>query len=201
MRLRDITVAGSIILALLIATATAVPKVLTLPVSPSGAIVSPAASTAMRQRLWVVTGGQTGVDRATLDTALALFLPVRGWCPKGRLAEDGTIPAVYPLQETTSTEYAVRTEWNVRDSDATMILAYGSLEGGTKLTADLAQKYNRPVLILNALTFSKRDIDRFHKWIQDNHIRILNVAGPRESANPGVIYKRAQEILKQLLRA
>jgi uncharacterized protein YjbI with pentapeptide repeats len=75
-------------------------------------------------RLWIVTGGQTGVDRATLDTALSLFLPVRGWCPKGRIAEDGIIPPVYPLQETTSTDYAVRTEWNVRDSDGTLILAY-----------------------------------------------------------------------------
>ena len=102
-----------------------------------------------RSRLWIVTGGQTGVDRATLDTALSLFLPVRGWCPKGRLAEDGVIPSVYPLQETTSTDYAVRTEWNVRDSDATLILAYGSLTGGTKLTEELAQRYNRPSLVLN----------------------------------------------------
>ena len=149
-------------------------------------------------RLWIVTGGQTGVDRAALDTALSLFLPVRGWCPRGRLAEDGTIPSVYPLQETTSTDYAVRTEWNVRDSDGTIILAYEPLAGGTKLTADLAHKYNRPILVLDALSFSKDDIDRFHRWTQENHIRILNVAGPRESAKPGVIYKRAQDILKQL---
>ena len=152
-------------------------------------------------RLWLVTGGQTGVDRATLDTALSLFLPVRGWCPKGRLAEDGMIPPVYPLQETTSTEYAVRTEWNVRDSDATLILAYGPLEGGTKLTEDLAKRYNRPSLVLNALSLGKTDMTRFWNWIREHNIRILNVAGPRESAKPGVIYSRAREVLKQLLEA
>lgn len=151
------------------------------------------------QRLWIVTGGQTGVDRAALDTALSLFLPVRGWCPKGRLAEDGTIPPVYPLQETPSKEYAVRTEWNVRDSDATLILSYGTLEGGTKLTAELAHKYNRPVLILDALNFKNSDIPSFYKWIEKNRIRILNIAGPRESAQPGTIYTRATYVLNQIL--
>ncbi len=150
-------------------------------------------------RLWIVTGGQTGVDRATLDTALSLFLPVRGWCPKGRIAEDGIIPPVYPLQETTSTDYAVRTEWNVRDSDGTLILAYGPLEGGTKLTLDLAKRYHRPSLVLNALSFSKNDMTHFWSWVQEHNIRILNVAGPRESAKPGVIYSRALNVLKQLL--
>ncbi len=151
------------------------------------------------QKLWIVAGGQTGVDRAALDTGLSLLLPVRGWCPKGRLAEDGKIPLIYPLQETTSTEYALRTEWNVRDSDGTMILAYGPLEGGTKLTANLAHKYHRPLFIINALSFNKDQIPRFHKWIEENHIRILNIAGSRESAQPGVVYSRAKEVLKQIL--
>ena len=199
MRFRDVTVNASIAVVLFMIMAVSIPQVLTAPANPLEAPLIRSAPIALQPRLWLVTGGQTGVDRATLDMALALFLPVRGWCPKGRLAEDGTIPAIYPLQETTSAEYAVRTEWNVRDSDATMILAYGSLEGGTKLTADLTQKYNRPVLVLNAMTFNQRDVDRFHQWIRDKHIRILNVAGPRESANPGVIYQRAQEVLKQLL--
>jgi Circularly permutated YpsA SLOG family len=158
------------------------------------------ASKPVQSRLWIVTGGQTGVDRATLDTALSLFLPVRGWCPKGRLAEDGIIPPIYPLQETTSAEYAVRTEWNVRDSDATLILAYEEpLAGGTKLTQELAQRYRRPALVLNALSFGKQDLDRFWEWISTNHIRILNIAGPRESAKPGTIYSRARDVLKQLL--
>lgn len=166
-------------------------------------IITPTiASEPARERLWIVTGGQTGVDRATLDTALSLFLPVRGWCPKGRLAEDGIIAPVYPLQETTSSEYAVRTEWNVRDSDATLILAYdGPLAGGTKLTQELAQRYRRPALVLNVLSFGKTDRDRFWEWIKKDRIRILNVAGPRESAKPGVIYSRARDVLKQLLES
>lgn len=151
-----------------------------------------------RNHLWIVTGGQTGVDRAALDTALSLFIPVRGWCPKGRLAEDGRIPPVYPLQETTSTDYAERTEWNVRDSDGTLVLAYGPVEGGTKFTVDLAHKYNRPVLIIDALAFSENDTAHFWRWIQEHDIRILNVAGPRESARPGVIYKYARNVLKQI---
>ncbi len=158
-------------------------------------------SISSHQRLWVVTGGQTGVDRAALDTALSLLLPVRGWCPKGRLAEDGKIPSVYPLQETTSTDYAVRTEWNVRDSDGTLVLTYGPLEGGTKLTVDLTRKYNRPVLIIDALSFSEKDATRFWSWIQEHNIRILNVAGPRESSRPGVIYNRARYVLKQILES
>ena len=176
----------------------ALPQAIALPVNLSGALVQSVSAVSSHQRLWLVTGGQTGVDRATLDTALSLFLPVRGWCPKGRLAEDGRIPLVYPLQETTSADYAVRTEWNVRDSDGTLILAYGPLEGGTKLTADLAHNYNRPVLVLDALSFSGNDVARFWGWIQEQHIRILNVAGPRESAQPGVIYKRASSVLHQL---
>jgi len=153
----------------------------------------------IQPRLFVVTGGQTGVDRAALDTALELLLPVRGWCPKGRLAEDGTIPALYPMQETPSTDVALRTEWNIRDSDGTLILSYGSLQGGTLLTAQLADQYKRPSLVLDALAFSQKDVIRFRRWMQTNRIRILNIAGPRESANPGVIYSRAREILKQLL--
>jgi len=190
------TVARSTILALLITCGVVL--------SPALAHIQTAISmeptnTMSHPRLWIVTGGQTGVDRAALDTALSLFLPVRGWCPKGRLAEDGTIAPIYPLQETNSTDYAVRTEWNVRDSDGTMILAYGTLSGGTKLTAELARKYHRPVLVIDALSFSKDDVTRFQKWIQENHVRILNVAGPRESSQPGVIYKRAQVVLSKLL--
>jgi Circularly permutated YpsA SLOG family len=159
------------------------------------------ASKPVQSRLWIVTGGQTGVDRAALDTALSLFLPVRGWCPKGRLAEDGMIPPVYPLQETTSAEYAVRTEWNVRDSDATLILAYEEpLAGGTKLTQELAQRYRRPALVLNALSFGNKDLDRFREWISANQIRILNIAGPRESSKLGVIYNRARDVLTQFLK-
>ncbi|MDX2231142.1 MAG: putative molybdenum carrier protein [Leptolyngbyaceae cyanobacterium bins.349] len=157
------------------------------------------ATSPIQPRLVIVTGGQTGVDRATLDTALSLFLPTRGWCPKGRSAEDGTIPAIYPMQETPSEDVAVRTEWNVRDSDGTLILAFGDLAGGTQLTAQLARNYQRPALVIDAFKFSQKDKIRFDRWMQTNQIRILNVAGPRESANPGVVYSTAKQILRQLL--
>ncbi len=190
------SIANTLILFIVGATVfsqTIVPSI----ISPKAIATEPA-----HTRLWIVTGGQTGVDRATLDTALSLFLPVRGWCPKGRLAEDGIIAPVYPLQETTSAEYAVRTEWNVRDSDATLILAYdGPLAGGTKLTQELAQRYHRPSLVINVLSFGKTDRDRFWEWIKKDRIRILNIAGPRESAKPGVIYSRARDVLKQLLES
>ena len=150
-------------------------------------------------RLFIVTGGQTGVDRAALDTALALFLPVRGWCPQGRLAEDGRISSIYPLQETNSEDVAVRTEWNVRDSNGTLILAFSELAGGTLLTKQLANQYHRPSLVINALTFNPKDEIEFDRWIKANQIRILNIAGPRESSNPGVIYTHAYKILHQLL--
>ncbi|MDF5728101.1 MAG: putative molybdenum carrier protein [Rhizonema sp. PD38] len=188
-----IIIAGSILIALLIVGGVVIIRAI--------ALNTPEATVQMKSshpRLWIVSGGQTGVDRAALDTALSLFMPVRGWCPKGRLAEDGRIPPIYPLQETTSTDYAVRTEWNVRDSDGTLILSSEPLEGGTKLTADLAQGYKRPVLVINSLSFNDDDMSRFWNWIRDCNIRILNVAGPRESAQPGIIYKRAQEVLKQL---
>ncbi|PSQ85488.1 MAG: molybdenum cofactor carrier, partial [Bacteroidetes bacterium QH_2_63_10] len=88
----------------------------------------------------IISGGQTGVDRAALDAALAFNVPVGGWCPKGRRAEDGQIPDRYPLEETPSEAYEQRTAWNVRDSDGTLIITDGSLEGGTALTMTEARR-------------------------------------------------------------
>src|SRR5436305_1193025 len=86
------------------------------------------------QPFTIFSGGQTGVDRAALDVALELGIPCSGWCPRGRRAEDGTIPPRYPLQETRSLAYPVRTRWNVRDSDGTLILTRGRPDRGTALT-------------------------------------------------------------------
>ena len=94
----------------------------------------------------IVSGGQTGVDRAALDAAMAHDVPVGGWCPKGRRAEDGVIPERYPLKETPSDAYEQRTAWNVRDSDGTLLITDGALEGGTALTMQEAKRQGRPVL-------------------------------------------------------
>ena len=143
----------------------------------------------------IVSGGQSGVDRAALDVALELGLPCGGWCPKGRLAEDGKIAAHYPLQETTSSKYQVRTDWHVRDSDATLILNLGRLEGGTALTETLADSYRSPCMVVDLE--SDQDVERVLCWLEGNRVSILNIAGPRGSKRPDV-YRRAFDFLHRL---
>lgn len=146
----------------------------------------------------IVSGGQTGVDRAALDAALALGIPCGGWCPKGRRAEDGIIPAHYPLTETTSKDYRVRTQRNVRDSDGTLILTRGPLSGGTALTRRLTKEAGKHCLVVD-LAQRPRTSD-VRAWVASNNVRILNVAGPRESNQPR-IYLQAKKLLRRLLDA
>ncbi len=144
----------------------------------------------------VISGGQTGVDRAALDAAIAAGLPIGGWCPKGRRAEDGPLAAKYPLKETPSDDYAQRTEWNVRDADGTLILAWGSkLQGGTALTQDLARKHHKPCFVVD-LNHSVSPIE-VRDWAQENHVKVLNVAGPRSSLKP-LVYEEAFAWLAKL---
>lgn len=143
----------------------------------------------------IVSGGQTGVDRAALDVALQIGFPCGGWCPQGRKAEDGVILKRYPLHETPSRRYRERTQWNVRDSDATLILATGQLTGGTKLTQQLAEKHNKPWLRVDF--GERRPIADICQQIVERQIRILNVAGPRESTEPG-IYAETKTYLMEL---
>lgn len=132
----------------------------------------------------IVSGGQTGVDRAALDAALALGLPCEGWCPRGRRAEDGPLDERYPLRETPSVDYTQRTEWNVRDSDGTLVLTRGRARGGTALTLALARRLGRPCLVLDLGV--DPDPDALRGWVEAEGIAILNVAGPRESQQPGI---------------
>ncbi|MBI4816450.1 MAG: putative molybdenum carrier protein [Deltaproteobacteria bacterium] len=137
-------------------------------------------------RFKVVSGGQTGVDRAALDVALTFGLDCGGWCPKGRLAEDGTIPAKYPLSETKSPEYHVRTQRNVEGSSATLVVTRGAPTGGTRFTVEVAQSIRRPVLIAD-LDYGEAVVaEKIASWLHQSKPRILNVAGPRESGAPGI---------------
>ncbi len=104
----------------------------------------------------LISGGQTGVDRAALDFALSMQIPCSGWCPAGRRAEDGPIAEYYPLREATSELYQQRTRLNVRDSDATLIIADSSPSNGTRLTVEYCQKMRKPFHILNSEAFCDR---------------------------------------------
>jgi hypothetical protein len=145
----------------------------------------------------IVSGGQTGVDRAALDAALHLGIPCGGWCPRGRRAEDGAIPSRYPLVETPTARYPQRTEWNVRDSDGTLVLHAGRPRGGTALTLRLLARKRKPVLRLDLE--ESPDPRALTEWIAREEIRVLNVAGPRESECPGV-GTRAKRFLEEALR-
>ena len=144
----------------------------------------------------IVSGGQTGVDRAALDVALEVGIAPGGWCPRGRRAEDEPIPLIYPLRETPRRNYRQRTEWNVRDSDATLILARGRLSGGTRLTRDLAAEQAKPCRVVD-LDDPVEPLD-IRRWLEGCGARTLNVAGPRESQAPG-IYASAAAYLRALL--
>lgn len=146
----------------------------------------------------VVSGGQTGVDRAALDTALERGISIGGWCPKGRRAEDGSIPARYPLKETPLEKYAQRTAWNVRDSDATLVLLGAEPVGGTLLTLEEAREQGRPHLVVRLGKESRGEEAK--EWLSAEKARVLNVAGPRESEEPG-IYERARSFLNLLFIA
>jgi hypothetical protein len=132
----------------------------------------------------VVSGGQTGVDRGALDAAIHVGLLHGGWCPHGRLAEDGVIPARYRLQETAEAAYRFRTEWNVRDSDGTLILFKQRVYGGTLLTHRFTLKYGKPCLLVDLA--GDGDQADIITWLRNHRIEVLNVAGPRESSLPGI---------------
>jgi len=150
----------------------------------------------------IVSGGQTGVDRAALDVAMALSnelgISVGGYCPKNRIAEDGAIDDKYPLTETSTSAYAQRTDWNVKHSDGTLLLSRGKLTKGTALTLNFAKQRQKPFFVVDL----SQDTTNIHldiiSWLTQNNISVLNIAGSRESTSQG-IYTQAYELLEKFL--
>jgi hypothetical protein len=143
----------------------------------------------------VITGGQTGVDQAALRVAASLGIAIGGWCPPGRLSEEGIIPSRFPLTETPDDRSAdapnvprsQRTEWNVRDSDGTLLLCLGPLAElgpGTRFTADCTKRYGKPIFVADPADLA--DARRVREWIGERGIEVLNVAGPSEQTCPGI---------------
>lgn len=148
----------------------------------------------------IISGAQTGTDRAALDAAIALGMDYGGSVPKGRKAEDGPISERYDkLTELTTTRYQVRTERNVVDADATLIFTIGAPTGGTAFTVTCAKKHRKLYLLVDLK--GKDDMSIVHQiknWLDKNRPKALNVAGPRESKEPG-IYGRVFGLLKAVL--
>ena len=136
--------------------------------------------------LKIISGGQTGADRAALDWAIANNIDHGGWCPKGRKAEDGPIDARYDLNETPTSDYLQRTKWNVRDSDGTVIFSLDeALSGGSLKTSEYAERYEKPWIHLTWVDGADAG-QRLRSFIEQHKIRVLNVAGSRASKEPGV---------------
>jgi len=137
----------------------------------------------------IISGGQTGVDRAALDTAIKFNVDHGGWVPAGRKAEDGVIPSMYKMDEMDADDYARRTEQNIRESQGTIIISRGHLNGGSLLTWELAHTLNKPCCHVDL-----NDMDEFEAavmiqdFLKSRHIEVLNVAGPRASQDAGIYW-------------
>jgi hypothetical protein len=150
----------------------------------------------------IVSGGQTGVDRAALEFGRRVGIPIGGWCPAGGRAEDLTEPpgllAVFPeLRETPSADANERTRWNVRDSDATLVLTRGGVvSAGTARTIEIVEELGRPHLVADVT-----DEGAVRRWLEElPGEAVLNIAGPRESQAPG-IQADADALLDAVLRS
>jgi len=144
----------------------------------------------------IISGGQTGADRAALDFAIRHGIPHGGRVPKGRKAEDGRVPDIYKVREMASSSYSARTEQNALDADGTLIISHGRLTGGSSYTAWMARKHGRPLLHLDMAQVQVHEAaQRLRAWLDANSIRVLNVAGPRHSTDPD-IYDTTMRVLE-----
>lgn len=141
----------------------------------------------------IITGGQTGVDRAALDVAIELGIPHGGWCPARRRAEDGRIDDRYQLIELASVRYRDRTKQNVADSDGVLVLNRDELEAGTALTLRCARTLGKPEFLVDLA--APPPLSELADWVASCRIKACNVAGPRESERPG-IYAEARAFLR-----
>ena len=148
------------------------------------AVPGPAEASTAPKLVKVISGGQSGVDRAALDAAIAAGIRCVGFCPKGWLAEYGPIAKRYPLREALTPSYPERTALNVRDSDGTLVLGWGPPSNGTALTIHLAETMEKPCLVLDLRDAPSQE--PAWEWVRGHGIQILNVAGPRASASPDV---------------
>lgn len=149
----------------------------------------------------IISGGQAGADRAGLDAAIELGIPIGGYVPKGRRSEDGGVPLKYPLIEMATADYLPRTERNVVESDATLLFTVLGLTGGSLRTQEFAAKHKRP--------FKRINLDKLgdnvaaaevREWLAENNFSVLNIAGSRESKMPGVVWRRVKTILLKALK-
>ncbi|MBC2704413.1 putative molybdenum carrier protein [Desulfobacula sp.] len=147
----------------------------------------------------IISGGQTGADRAALDVAIKFNIEHGGWLPKGRKTEKGPLPAKYQLNEMDTADYKARTEQNILDSHGTVIISRGRLTGGSKLTQSFAEFIDRPNCYIDLLNTEEFEASMILKsFIMENNIQTLNVAGPRLSHHPG-IYMDVKTVLEIML--
>ena len=149
--------------------------------------------------LKIISGGQTGVDRAALDAAMANHSPCGGWCPTGRKAEDGRIPDLYPLTELENGGYRQRTLRNLTESDGTVVIYFEHAQGGTRLTLDSCDKYQIPCLAIDGAQLTvEQAAEQITAFITEQGIKVLNVAGPRASGHVDA-YRYAFEVIAMVL--
>jgi len=153
----------------------------------------------VKQTIKIISGGQTGVDRAALDAALDAGVACGGWCPADRTAEDGVIPDHYPLQPLPGGGNNDRTRRNVADSDGTVIFSFGTPAGGTETTRSAAGELNKPLLFIDTQTTEPHAaVRQMRAFLRQHEIHTLNIAGPRAGEQPAIgafVYRCVKALL------